>query len=48
MTRKRAALGPGDVYVHPHVVLARNHLGRTARTLCDPCVVQRGDDVGLV
>src|SRR5206468_1501813 len=32
---ERAALGPGDVHVHPHVVLTRNHLGGTSRTLRD-------------
>ena len=31
----------GDVHVHPHVVLAGHHLGRTARALGDPRVVER-------
>ena len=45
---ERAALGPGDVHVHPHVVLARHHLGGASRTLRDPGVVERRDDVLLV
>ena len=37
--------GLGDVHVHPHVVLAGHHLGRTARALRDARVVERLDDV---
>src|SRR4051794_23243077 len=45
---ERAALGPSDVHVHPHVVLSRHHLGGPARTLRDAGVVERGDDVVLL
>ena len=45
---ERAALGAGDVHVHPHVVLTGHHLGGASRALRDPGVVQCRDDVGLV
>ena len=45
---ERAALGLGDVHVHPHVVLARHHLGRAPGALRDAGVVERRDDVVLV
>jgi len=38
---ERATLGLGDVHVHPNVMLAGHHLGRTARALGDLGVVER-------
>src|SRR5438270_1584871 len=45
---ERPALGPCDVHVHAHVVLAGHHLGGAAGSLCDPGVIQSPDDVALV
>ena len=45
---ERAALGAGDVHVHPHVALAGDHLRGASRTLGDPSMVERGDHIVLV
>ena len=42
---ERAGLGAGDVHVHPHMVLTRNHLGRASRPLGDTGMVERLDHV---
>src|SRR5947209_6782423 len=45
---ERAVLGPGDVHVHAHVVLAGHHLSGTSWTLWDAGVVESRDDVVLL
>src|SRR5476649_172769 len=38
----------GDVHVHPNVVLAGHHLGRTVGSVGDRCVIERLYDIVLV
>jgi len=37
-----------NIHVHPRVMLARHHFGRTTWTLRDPGVIERFDDGGLI
>lgn len=39
-----ATLCLGDVHVHPGVMLARHHLGRSAWAVGGPGVIERPDD----